>query len=82
MTQESEQDTICDSSSSSMNVEQCDYHEEIIKLRTELIALKSSVVEHLHKNNIKNKYIKTFESGRSGLNDTIINTFSFSVTVW
>ena len=47
MTQESEQDTICDSSSSSMNAKQSDYHEEITKLRTELIILKSFVVEQL-----------------------------------
>ena len=48
MTQESEQDTIYDSSSSSTIVEQSDYHEEIKKLRTELIALKSFVMEQLH----------------------------------
>ena len=47
MTQESEQGTIYDSSSSSTNAEQSDYHEEITKLRTELIALKSFVVEQL-----------------------------------
>ena len=47
MTQESEQDTIYDSSSSSKNAEQSDYHEEITKLRTELIALKSFAVEQL-----------------------------------
>ena len=82
MTQELEQDAIYDSSSSSMNVEQSDYHEEITKWRTELNALKSFVVEHLHKSNTKNKYIKNCESSRNGLNDAIINTFSFSVTVW
>ena len=48
MTQESEQDTIYDSSSSSTNVEHSDYHKEITKLRSELIALKSFVVEQLH----------------------------------
>ena len=44
MTQESEQDTIYDSSSSSTIVEQSDYHEEITKLRTQLTALKSFVM--------------------------------------
>ena len=44
MTQESEQDTIYDSSSSSTIVEQSDYHEIITQLRTELIALKSFVM--------------------------------------
>ena len=48
MTQESEQAITYDSSSSSTNVEQSDYHEEITKLRTELIALKSFVAEQLH----------------------------------
>ena len=43
-----EQDIIHDSSWSSTNVEQSDYNEEITKLRTELIALKSAVVEQLH----------------------------------
>ena len=82
MAQELEQDAIYDSSSSSMNVEQSDYHEEITKWRTELNALKSFAVEHLHKSNTKNKYNKNCESSRNGLNDAIINTFSFSVTVW
>ena len=48
MTQELEQDTIYDSSLSSTIVEQSDYHEEIEKLRTELIALKYFVIEQLH----------------------------------
>ena len=48
MTQEPEQAIVYDSSSSSTNVEQSDYHEEITKLRTELIALKSFVVEQLN----------------------------------
>ena len=39
MTQELQQDAIYDSSSSWTIVEQSDYHEEITKLRTELIAL-------------------------------------------
>ena len=66
-----EQDIIYDSSSSSTNVEQSDYHEEITNLRTELIALKSFLVEQLHfskqsahepfevrKNSAKELYIK------------------------
>ena len=48
MTQESEQDIIYDSSSSSTIAEQYDYHEEIMKLRTRLIALKSFVMEQFH----------------------------------
>ena len=48
MTQESEQDTIYDSSSSSTIVEQSDYREEITNLRTEIIALKSFLMEQLH----------------------------------
>ena len=48
MTQELEQGTIYDSSSSSAIVEQSDYNEEITKLRTELIALKSFLTEQLH----------------------------------
>ena len=40
MTQESEQDTICDSSSSSTNVEQSDYHEEITKLVLVITCLR------------------------------------------
>ena len=48
MTQESEQDTIYDSSSSSTIVEQFDYREEITNLRTEIIALKSFLMEQRH----------------------------------
>ena len=48
MTQESEQDTIYDSSSSSTIAEQSDYYEEITNLRTEFIALKSFVMEKIH----------------------------------
>ena len=48
MTEESQQDTIYDSSSSSTIVEQFDYYEEITKLRTELITLKSFVEEQFH----------------------------------
>ena len=59
MTQELEQDTIYDSSSNSTIVEQSDYHEEITKLRTELIALKSFVMEQFHF--IKQSVRETFE---------------------
>ena len=48
MTQESEQDTIYDSSSSSTIVEQSDYHEEITKWRAEFIALISFVIRQFH----------------------------------
>ena len=48
MTQESEQDIIYDSSSSSTIAEQYDYHEGIMKLGTRLIALKSFVMEQFH----------------------------------
>ena len=43
-----ERHSIYDSSSCSTNIEQSAYHEEITKLRTELIALKPLVVEQLH----------------------------------
>ena len=59
MTQGSKQDIIYDSSSSSTIVEQSGYHEEIMKLRTRLIALKSFVMEQFHL--IKQRVRKPFE---------------------
>ena len=71
MTQEPEQAIVYDSSSSSTNVEQSDYHEEITKLRTELIALKSSAVEQLHF--IKQNVHELFEVEKNSQQDNYIS---------
>ena len=71
MTQESEQDTIYDSSSSSTNVEQSDYHGEITKLRTELTALKTFLVEQLHF--IKQSVNETFEFEKNSHQENYIS---------
>ena len=71
MTQESKQYTIYDSSSSSTIFEQSDYHEEIAKLRTELIILKSFVMEKLHF--IKQSLREPFEAEKNSQQENYIS---------
>ena len=70
MTHESEQDTVSQSSSSSTNVEQSNYYEEITKLRPELIVLKSFIVEQLHF--IKPSVHEPFEVEKNSQQDNYI----------
>ena len=71
MTQGSKQDVIYDSSSSSTIVEQSDYHEEIMKLRTRLTALKSFVMEQFHF--IKQSVCKPFEVEKNSQQENYIS---------